>query len=160
MEDHQSVLTSPLPVVEGIQSNYEQDQHSGLRRNDGDDAEEFGGIPIPEEGVDCSSDDDASIDLIDLDPTPAELIAELLRGRVVRGEDGIPLGPTRVIPAMQDLLKRRNRKEVKRTLQRGARLWESSRPGQQAFPTKKPDSLPDSENTGVGMPYRPDEKGV
>ena len=44
VEDHQSIITSPPPVVEGVQSTYGQDQHSGLPRNDGDDAEEFGGI--------------------------------------------------------------------------------------------------------------------
>jgi hypothetical protein len=92
---------SPGEVDDGPDhSEWSNDHH--LRKEEGDDAEEFGSVPILEEGMyyPSSSDDDDPVHLLDLDPTPAELIAELLRGRVVYGEDGKPLDPERIMPAM------------------------------------------------------------
>ena len=158
---------SPGEVDDGPDhSEWSNDHH--LRKEEGDDAEEFRSVPIPEEGMyyPSSSDDDDPVHLLDLDPTPAELIAELLRGRVVYGEDGKPLDPERIIPAMQDLLKKRNREEVNRILQqksmskgkthkRSPQLWDRRQPDYGL-----PNSLPDSAFTGVGLPYKPDDQGV
>ena len=78
-----------------------------LRRTDKDDEEQFGGIPIPEEGdgYGMTDDDDDSdeLDLTVLRMTPEDLIDALQRGRRVRGRDGL-LDPDVVVPAMQKLI--------------------------------------------------------
>ena len=140
------------------------DLFRGDRRGQGDDAEEFGGIPVPEEGVDYPSDEDDGepIQLVDLDPTPEELIAELLRGRVIYGEDGGTLDPAAIIPAMQELLRKRNREEVTRALkqQRSHRKLLDKKKRVPVTSGKLVDSIPGSEFTGIGLPYQPKEDGT
>ena len=100
---------------------------SSIRRTEKDAEEQFGGIPIPEEGDGYGmTDDDEDSDELDLTlmrMTPEDLIDALQRGRRVRGRDGL-LDPDVVIPGMRKLiadrkerLRKQNSPEVRSVLE-------------------------------------------
>ena len=111
----QAQLTSPMtesgPGSGDVDHEHQRDMT--LRRTNRDDGEEFGGIPIPEEGMDYGDDEYFSdeLELADLNLTPEALILELQQGRRIRDEHDHVLDPAVVIPAMRQLIQERKKNQ-------------------------------------------------
>ena len=107
---------------------YQRRSSVAQRRTNNDAAEEFAGIPIPEEGDGygmTDDDDDTDEDISDHMITPEDLLHRLRQGQRIRNATGV-LDPAVVIPAMERLIRERRAAHQESTEVRSVLLCERS----------------------------------